>query len=212
MHRSVKVVPGQRALIHAASGGIGTALLQLGKLADLEIYGTASSRKHGLVTILGATPIDYKKFDCVEKILRLTGDGVDVVFDGIGGSHLWRSYKALRTGGRVVAYGFTSSLRGGLLANGRRDRLRGFAIPALCIAGTALIPDKKRITVYSIQTMKRFKPEEYKADLSLLMELLNQRKIELIIVEQIPLVEVARAHELLGKGSVLGKIVLHCTD
>lgn len=202
MHRSVQVIPGQRALIHAASGGIGTALLQLGKLAELEMYGTASSHKHELVSSLGGTPIDYKQVDFVEQILRLTGDGVDIVFDGIGGTHLWRSYKALRAGGRVVAYGFTSTLRGGMLSSGRRSRLRGLAIPALYIAGTALLPDKKRIIPYSIQTLKRFRPAWYREDLSLLMELLSQKQIEPIIAERIPLAEAPRAHELLGKGSI----------
>src|SRR5918994_7196674 len=101
MRRSVRVKPGQRVLIHAAAGGIGTALLQLGRLVDLEMYGTAAGRKHELVSSLGATPIDYQHVDFVEEILRLTGDGVDVVFDGIGGTHLWRSLKTLRSGGKV---------------------------------------------------------------------------------------------------------------
>ena len=210
MHRSVQVMPGQRILIHAASGGIGTALLQLGKLEKLEMYGTASSHKHEVVSNLGATPIDYRQVDFVEEILRLTGDGVDVAFDGIGGTHLWRSYKALRAGGRVVAYGFTSSLRGGLLTSGGRSRLRGFAIPALCIAGTALIPDKKRVTVYSIQTLKRFKPACYREDLSILLDLLSQEQIKPMIAEKIPLVEVQHAHKLLGEGGVKGKLVLLC--
>ena len=146
MYRSVQVISGQRALIHAATGGIGTALLQLGKLAELEMYGTASSHKLDLVSRLDATPIDYQQLDFVEQILRLTDDGVDIVFDGIGGTHLWRSYKALRTGGRVVAYGLTSTLHGGILSNGRRSRFRGFGIPALYIAGSALLPDKKQLS------------------------------------------------------------------
>ncbi|MDJ0705072.1 MAG: medium chain dehydrogenase/reductase family protein [Leptolyngbyaceae cyanobacterium MO_188.B28] len=209
MHRSVQAASGQRVLIHAATGGVGTALLQLGRLAELEMYGTASSRNHELVSSLGATPIDYRQVDFVEEILRLTGNGVDVVFDGIGGTHLWRSYKALRTDGRVVAYGFTSTLRGGMLTR-RRSRLRGFAIPALCMAGAALIPDKKRITVYSIQTLKRLKPAWYREDLRILIELLSQEQIKPIIAERIPLVEVRHAHELLGHGAVKGKIVLRC--
>jgi NADPH:quinone reductase-like Zn-dependent oxidoreductase len=85
MHRSAKVSSGQRVLIHAAAGGVGTALLELGQLAGLEMYGTASSRNHDLVISLGGTPTDYRHVDFVEEILRLTGNGVDAVFDGIGG-------------------------------------------------------------------------------------------------------------------------------
>ncbi len=80
-------------LVHGAAGGAGTALPQLGKLAGLEMYGTASKSNHELVSALGATPIDYRTEDFVERIRSLTGDGVDVVVDPVGGArHLWRSY------------------------------------------------------------------------------------------------------------------------
>ena len=130
LHRSAKVRSGQRVLIHGAAGGVGSALLQLGRLAGLEMYGTCSSRGASAVSDLGGIPIDYQHQDFVKEIPRLTSEGVDVVFDGIGGAHIWRSRKALRPGGRVVAYGLTSSLRGGRLASGRsgrRNRSRGIA-------------------------------------------------------------------------------------
>src|SRR5262245_27465252 len=113
LHRSAKVSPGQRVLIHGAAGGVGTALLQLGRLAELEMYGTCSSRGAPAVSDLGGIPIDYQHQDFVKETHRLTSDGVDVVFDSIGGTHIWRSRKALKPGGMVVAYGLTSSLRGG---------------------------------------------------------------------------------------------------
>ena len=105
LHRSGKVKPGQRVLIHGAAGGVGTALLQLGRLAGLEMYGTCSARDAPSVSNLGGIPIDYQHQDFVTEIHRQTGEGVDVVFDSIGGSHIWRSRKALHPGGRVVAYG-----------------------------------------------------------------------------------------------------------
>jgi NADPH:quinone reductase-like Zn-dependent oxidoreductase len=218
MRRSVRVKPGQRVLIHGAAGGVGTALLELGRLAGLEMYGTASARKHELVSSLGGTPIDYRNVDFVEEIRRLTGDGVDVVFDGIGSTtrHLWRSFKTLRAGGKVVAYGMPSTLRGGRLAVGRHHllrglvRLRGLATIGIFIVATYLIPGKKRTTPYSIQTLKRLRPAWYREDLIALLELLRQGKIKPIIAERIPLDDVARAHELLGSGSVMGKIVLLC--
>jgi NADPH:quinone reductase-like Zn-dependent oxidoreductase len=113
LHRSAKVRRGQRVLIHGAAGGVGSALLHLGRLAGLEMYGTCSSRGASAVSDLGGIPIDYRRLDFVEEIHRLAGEGVDVVFDGIGGTHIWRSRKALGSGGTVVAYGLTSSLRGG---------------------------------------------------------------------------------------------------
>src|SRR5919197_6205588 len=107
MHRSAKVTPGERELIHGAAGGVGTALLQLGRLPGLEMYGTCSARGASAVSDLGGIPIDYQHQDFVQEMHRLTSEGVDVVFDGIGGTHIWRSRTALRPGGRVVAYGLT---------------------------------------------------------------------------------------------------------
>ena len=100
LHRSAKVRRGQRVLIHGAAGGVGSALLQLGLLAGLEMYGTCSSRGASAVSDLGGVPIDYQHLDFVKEIHRLTSDGVDVAFDGIGGSHIRRSRKALRPGGK----------------------------------------------------------------------------------------------------------------
>jgi NADPH2:quinone reductase len=113
MHRTAKVRSGQTALIHGAAGGVGTALLQLGRLAGLKMYGTCSAGAAAAVSAMGAVPIDYEHQDFVAEIHRLTGDGVDVVFDSIGGRHIWESRAALRRGGRVIAYGLTGSLRGG---------------------------------------------------------------------------------------------------
>ncbi len=211
LHRSAKVRPGQRVLIHGAAGGVGTALLQLGRLAGLEMYGTCSSRGAPAVSELGGIPIDYKQQDFVQEIHRLTTDGVDVVFDPIGGNHMWHSRKALRPGGRVVAYGNTTSLRGEGLASGhpgRRNRLHGIPIFAVYIAGGWLLPGRKRVVPYSIQTLKRLRPALFRQDLIVLLDLLQQNKIKPIIAQRFPLAEARQAQELLGKGGVTGKIVL----
>src|SRR5581483_9070650 len=148
LHRSATVRPGQRALIHGAAGGVGSALLQLGRLAGLTMYGTCSARGAAVVSGLGGFPIDYQHLDFVQEIRRLAGEGVDVVFDGIGGTHIWRSRAALRPGGRVVAYGLTGSLRGGRLASGRpgrRRRFRAIGIFGLYIAAGWLLPGRRRV-------------------------------------------------------------------
>jgi NADPH2:quinone reductase len=211
MHRSAHVRSGQRALIHGASGGVGTALLQLGRLAGLEMYGTCSSRGSQAVTDLSGIPIDYRNQDFVKEIRRLTGDGVDVVFDPIGGSHLWHSRKALRPGGSVVGYGLVTSIRGEGLASrrpGRRQRFRGTAIFGLYIAGGWILPGRKRVVPYSIQTLKRLKPAWFREDLIVLLDLLQQKKIKPLIAQRLPLAEARQAQEVLGKGGVIGKIVL----
>jgi NADPH:quinone reductase-like Zn-dependent oxidoreductase len=211
LHHSAKVKPGQRVLIHGAAGGVGSALLQLGRLVGLEIYGTCSSRGAQAVSDLGGIPIDYQHQDFVEEIHRRTGEGVDAVFESIGGTHIWRSRKALCPGGTVVAYGLTGSLRGGRLASGRsgdRHRFRAIAIFGLYIAGGWLLPGRKRVVPYSIQWLKRLRPALFRQDLIALFNLLQQQKIKPLIAKRFPLAEARQAHELLGTGGVTGKIVL----
>ena len=212
LHRTAKVRPGQRALIHGAAGGVGSALLQLGRVTGLEMYGTCSSAGASAVSELGAVPIDYRQLDFVQEIRRLTGDGVDAVFDGIGGTHIWRSRGALRPGGKVVAYGLTASLRGGRLASGRRGRLHGIPIFGVYIAGGWLLPGRRRVVPYSIQWLKRLRPAWFRQDLIALFELLQQRSIAPLIAQRFPLAEARRAHELLGRGGVTGKFVLVNAD
>jgi NADPH:quinone reductase-like Zn-dependent oxidoreductase len=213
LHRSAKVRQGQRVLIHGAVGGIGSALLQLGRVARLEMYATCSSREAAAVSAMGGIPIDYEHQDFVKEVYRHTSEGVDVVFDGIGGPHIWRSRKTLRPGGMVVAYGLTSSLRGGRLASGRpgrRQRFRRLAIFGLYIAGGWFLPGRKRVVPYSIQWLKRLKPALFRQDLIALFDLLRQKEIKPLIAQRFPLAEARAAHELLGKGGVTGKIVLVC--
>jgi NADPH:quinone reductase len=211
MHRSAKVRPGQRVLIHGAAGGVGSALLQLGRLAGLEMYGTSSSKRASAVSDLGGIPVDYQAQDFVTEIRRLTREGVDVVFDGIGGSHVWRSREALRSGGKVVVYGFTGSLSGGRLASGAsgsRHRFREAAILGRYVLGSWLLPGRKRLVPYSIQWLKRLKPAWFRQDLTALLDFLQQQKIKPLIAQRFPLAEARRAHELLGQQGVTGKIVL----
>ncbi|MFN8005905.1 MAG: medium chain dehydrogenase/reductase family protein [Terriglobia bacterium] len=213
MYRSTEVRAGQRVLIHGAAGGVGTALLQLGRLAGLEMYGTCSSRGASTVTELGGTPMDYKLQDFVKEIQRLTSDGVDVVFDPIGGSHLWHSRQALRSGGKVVGYGLITAIRGEGLSSGRpgrRQRYRGTLKFGMYIVGGLLLPGNKRVVPYSIQTLKRLKPAMFRQDLIALFELLQQKKIKPVIAQRFPLAEARQAQELLAKGGVNGKIVLVC--
>ena len=211
LHRSVHVKPAQRVLIHGAAGGVGSALLQLGRLAGLDMYGTCSSQRAVAVSDLGGIPIDYRNLDFVKEIHRLTPHGLDAVFDGIGGSNAWRSRELLRSGGRVVVYGFTSKLSGGQLASGRpgsRHRFRESAILGLYVVGSWLIPGRKRLVPYSIQWLKRLRPALFRQDLITLLDLLKHKEINPLIARRFPLVEARQAHELLGKEGVIGKIVL----
>ena len=207
MHRFAHVTDGDRILVHGAAGGVGTALLQIGKLSRLEVYGTASSGKHQDVLNLGATPIDYKASDFVKKIKDFTKDGVDAVFDPIGGSHLKRSFQTLRSGGRLVSYGFSSGM-----SNGRPKKLKFLAefirIPRY--SPFKLMNGNKIVAGYNSQSLADKRHDWYREDLTALINLLVERKIKPIVAKRIPLAEASLAHELLNKSAVVGKIVLIC--
>ena len=201
MHQIAAVESGERVLVHGAAGGVGIALVQLGLLAGLEVYGTASAYNHELVESLGATPIDYRKDDFVVRIHELTGDGVDVVFDVIGGGlQLWRSGRALRKGGRLLMLGMTSAVKGGM------KKIPG---SMLAVALVKLLPNGKQAPMgpgmdkYPVENM-----DWYRDTLAELLDLAVTGKMKPVIAEQFPLLEAARAHEFMERGGHAGKVVL----
>jgi NADPH:quinone reductase-like Zn-dependent oxidoreductase len=201
LHRTAGMRSGERALVHGAAGGVGTALLELGRLVGLETYGTASKHNHELVSALGATPIDYRTEDFVERIRSLTGDGVDAVFDPIGGARqLWRSYRTLRKGGRLIWFGVAAVSKAGLQV---------IPLSLLMRFLLMLIPDGKQapLTPHAgkfAQTHNAW----YREALTELFDLLAEGRVKPAVAARIPLVEAARAHELLELGGHAGKVVL----
>jgi NADPH:quinone reductase-like Zn-dependent oxidoreductase len=203
LHRVAELREGQRVLIHAAAGGVGTAALQLGELAGFEMFGTASKPKHALVASLGATPIDYRSENFVARLRELAPGGVDAVLDPIGGKNWWASYGCLRKGGALVCYGSQAALSEGKLAAGF-----GFATLGL----VKILPDGKRASWYNVKSLSDTSPEMFREDLTRLFDLLCQQKIRPVIAGRFPLREAARANELLEKAQVSGKLVLLCQE
>ena len=205
LHHIAKVKAGQSILVYGAAGGVGTALLQLGRLAGLRVYGVASSSKQELLTESGAIPVDYTKEDVVARVRALTEGGVDVVFDGIGGTHLTQSFQTLRKGGLLVSYGISSIPAGVTLTTA----LVRFMLPHLFrVALLSALPNGKRAGMYTLSRDIQKHPEQIREDMELLLTLLSQHKIAPIIGKRLPLQKVAIAHELLEHGQIQGKIVL----
>ncbi|MBV7339416.1 medium chain dehydrogenase/reductase family protein [Chloroflexi bacterium TSY] len=200
LHRIAKIERGQRILIHGAGGAVGTAMLQLGKLLDLEMYGTASRSKHDLIADLGAIPIDYKKEDFVERIGHLTNDGVDAVFDPIGGDNFKRSFKTLRSGGKLVAYGFYNASMG--------KEGGSIIVEFLRILLWNILPNRRSTAFYSIGSWRKKHADWFHEDLTKLFALLAQGTISPIVAKRMPLLEASHAHELIEQANVQGKIVL----
>ena len=186
MHDTAHVRAGERILVQGAAGGVGTALLELGKLAGLEMYGTASAPKHEVVSALGATPIDYRNEDVVARIHALTDDGVDVVFDPIGGARqLWRSNQALRKDGRLVWFGVAAT---------KKDGLRVIPITMLTVGLLKILPNGKQLLTTADPGADN---AWYRATLAKLLDMLAAGEINPIVSDRIPLAEANRAHELL---------------
>jgi NADPH:quinone reductase-like Zn-dependent oxidoreductase len=194
MHRSARVKSGDKVLIIGASGGIGTALLQLGKLADLRMYGIASAPKHAILTDYGATPIDYHTQDFVQVIRRAEPDGLDAVFDGMVWGYLDRGFSLLRRGGTWVQYGNPLSLSGLLRLLGRLILLN-------------LLPNGRSLKLYGTSTSKLGR-SRFLEDWATLFTLLEGGHIQPVIMRTFPLLEAAQANALLESGQVVGNVVL----
>lgn len=107
---------GETVLIHNAGGGVGLAALDIARHLGATIIGTASARKHAFLASRGAQHcVDYARADWPAEILRLTGKGVDLAIDPIGGDNWKKSYSVLRKGGRLGMFGISSASQGGKL-------------------------------------------------------------------------------------------------
>jgi NADPH2:quinone reductase len=200
LHRAARVRRGQRVLVHGAAGAVGQALLALGKLAGLEIWGTARAEHAALVREFGATPIDYQR----EDFTRVLPDGFDVVFDGVGEDGYRRSFAALKRGGLLCAIGYSAGVQA----------QRGMLTILMWIARLYLwrwLPGGKRARFYSINVMRARHPAWFREDLEQLFNLLASGAIQPRVAERISFEEVAEAHRRLEAGGLEGKLVL-CPD
>jgi NADPH:quinone reductase-like Zn-dependent oxidoreductase len=196
LHRAAKVKAGDKALIIGASGGIGTALLQLGQLANLSLYGIASKSKHHILTEYGATPIDYRTQDFVAVIRQAEPDGLDAVIDGMMSMDYIRGgLSLLRRGGKLVSYGEPA----------------GFATLfriLLTLVLVNLLPNGKSFKLYGTSLYFLFDRRPFLEDWATLFKLLEEGKIKPLIMKKLPILEAAQANALLESGQVMGNIVL----
>jgi NADPH:quinone reductase len=226
LHRTARVKRGESVLVHGAAGRVGTAVLELGAVFGLRMYGTCSARDRDAVERLGAVAIDYRSEDFLTRVRELTdGDGVDVVLDGFGGWLSVRSFRALRPGGRLVVFGHS-----GTVAHGRkswRGWIKWYASTAT-VALWGLLSPRRRVLVYRVQKLREGRqvlpvsgrhpalpvgggprdPDWFREDFQVLLELLREEKIHPVVAERLPLSEARRAHELLESSAGKGKLVL----
>jgi NADPH:quinone reductase len=200
LHRAGQVQSGQRVLVHGAAGAVGQALLVLGSMAGLQLWGGVHGRHAALIRELGATPIDYQH----EDFTHVLPGGFDVVFDGIAEDGYRRSFAALKPSGLLCAYGYSAGVQG----------QRRMLTMLMWIARLYLwrwLPGGRRAFFYSINAMRLQHPGWFMEDLKRLFALLGSGAIQPRVAERISLDEVAEAHRRLEAGGLEGKLVL-CPD
>jgi NADPH:quinone reductase-like Zn-dependent oxidoreductase len=204
-----KLAPGALILVIGASGTVGTALLDLARHLGLKAIGTCSAANLPVVSRFGAVAIDYREGDFVAAVRRQTADrpggaGVDVVFDAIGGAHFGRSFASLAPGGLLVGYGSQTMAVGGesLIAAGLGLlRLKFWNTLSLLFGG-------RRAVFFSITSRRSTHPEEFKADMAALFEMLRAGVLNPVVIDRLPLAAAAQVHARIDGGGLGGKIVL----
>ena len=182
---------GARVLIHAVAGGVGTAAVQIGKILGIEMYGTSSSEeKISRVRNMGlAHAINYKQKDYEEAIKEMTNnEGVDAVFEMLGGEHTNKSIRCLRQFGRVIVYGTATGEKGSV--DPRLLYARGTSVHGLWLT--------------QLSQNEQVMASAWKH----LSEWLQQGRLEPVIDGVFPLDEAANAYRRLQEGKNFGKLVL----
>jgi NADPH:quinone reductase-like Zn-dependent oxidoreductase len=201
--------PGETILVIGASGTVGTALLDLARHFGLKAIGTCSAANVAVVEKFGAVAIDYRAGDFVAAVRKLTaertgGAGVDAAFDAMGGSHFARSFACLAPGGMLIGYGAQTMAIGheNLIAAGLgMARLKLWGALSFLFRG-------RRALFYSITDRRQSHPDEFKADMLALFELLRSGAIHPVVVAREPLSAAKDVHTRIDAGGFGGKIVL----
>ena len=204
LHRIAKVRSGQTILVHGANGGVGSTLVQLARAAGIRVIGTASARHSATVEALGASWIDYRG-DVPAQARALAPNGVDAVFDHIGGPGIIDSFGLLATGGTLVSYGTAST----------KDDDGNSRLPVLKLLARLLwwnmLPNKRNAHFYNLwagkRNIARFR-KQIAEDLGTVFGLASTGALRAQVAARIPLTEAARAMELAESGTVTGKVVL----
>jgi NADPH:quinone reductase-like Zn-dependent oxidoreductase len=192
LYRIAKAKTGKSALIVGASGGCGTAFMQLGKVAGLKMYGLASASKHAILREYGVISIDYRTQDFVAVLKEAEPAGIDFVFNGMFKDYVPRSLSVLRSGGLLVQYGAPES----------KAEVIKFLYQFVL---TNLLPNGKKIAGYGTH---RLGVDTFAPDWTALFHLLAEGQIKPVIAAKFPILEAAKANALLESGQIVGNIVL----
>lgn len=194
LHRVLDVKKGDKVLIIGASGGVGSALLDLGNLKGLKLYGTASLEKRDLIKDQGVVPLDYNSEEWVGNLKKMEPNGLDYVIDGVGKEYIGKGFSLLRKGGKLVEYAFPN--------------FQKMFIGLLKVKLLDLFPNGKKAEFYGISENYRKDKSTVLEDIEILLDLSKENKIKPLIAERYPILEAANANSSLESGKISGKIIL----
>lgn len=201
IHRAARVQNGHTVLIHGASGGVGTLLVQLAHLAGATVIGTASPAKHDVVRRLGADHVLNYRDDVAAAARQIAPEGVDAAFDHVGGETLRESWSLLTRRGTVVSYGNLTSAEGG-------NVMLNYLRVAARITGWNLTPGKGSAKFYYVPTASGRKGAQVRADFAQLFALAAAGKVVGEVAAAYPLEQAAEAMRYAESGSAIGKVLL----
>ncbi|WP_433327788.1 medium chain dehydrogenase/reductase family protein [Spirillospora sp. CA-294931] len=206
LHRKARVQAGQTVLVHGATGGVGSVLVQLAHATGAKVIGTASSRHHETLRNQGVIPLDYRAPNLTAQIRALAPNGVDAVFDHVGGPGILDSWRLLAPGGTLVSYGSAAT----------RDDEGSKQWPVLkLIARVSLwnaLPNRRRAYFFNIWAGRSLSKTRFRtrlrADLTQVFTAHQRGDITAKIATRLPLTQTPKALRLAESGTVTGKIVL----
>lgn len=206
LHRKARIRPGRTVLVHGANGGVGTVLVQLALAAGARVIGTASPRHHDALRALGVIPVDYRSGDVPARVRALAPEGVDAVFDHVGGEGVVGSWRLLKRGGTLVSYGTAAT----------RDDEGSGAWPVLKLLGRVWLwnwlPNGRSAYFYNVWAGRAYAKGRFRArlraDLTEVFTALQRGEITARVAAELPLVRAAEAMRLAESGTVAGKVVL----
>jgi NADPH:quinone reductase-like Zn-dependent oxidoreductase len=203
LHRKARVRAGQTILVHGANGGVGTTLVQLARHAGVRVIGTASPRHHQALRELGALPVDYNDPDLAARVRELAPDGIDAVFDHIGGPSLARSYHLLARRGTLVSYS---------LLKDTGPMIPAFLAMLAQLAWWNLLPNGHAASFYNVWSGHLLRPARFHtrlhADLTSVLDLLADGTLTAQVAARLPLTRAREAMELAESRTTLGKVIL----
>jgi len=205
LHRVARVKAGQTVVVLGANGGVGSTIAQLALSGGINVIGTASARHHDFLRQLGVTPLDYRAPDLADRLRAIAPDGVDAVFDHVGGRGIHTSWRMLRRGGTLVSYGTAATKNDD--GNSRLPVLRLFAR----LMVWSILPNGRRASFYNFWAGARRRSgfhERLQEDLTQVMSLLAAGTITAQVAQKLPLTDVTHAMELAESHTVTGKVVL----